>query len=292
MQFKEFLEIQRKKIDTSLYAFIQDAKTIKCHILKEAMAYTLCAKSKRLRPLLFLLVTDALGFKEDALPFACSLEMLHTYSLIHDDLPCMDNDDIRRGQPSCHKVYGEDIALLAGNALLNEALYLLSLYLKKYNFSADKISVVLAEIFLTTGNLLCGQALDLKDVSVTSKSLEEIYLYKTGCLFIFAVRLGCYICVANNKQVDLLTEFASKLGFMFQIQDDLLNIEGNAALLGKSVGSDFRKGKKTYPQLVGIEKATEKVMFLATKAKVLLRKCDFDTLKLEEFVDFLLTRKS
>ena len=239
--------------------------------LIDAMAYSLEAGGKRVRPyLVFSFNSLCGGSEESATAFACAIEMIHTYSLIHDDLPCMDNDDLRRGKPSNHKVFGEDIALLAGDALLTLAFETLT------NEKTVKI---------------CGTSACCRGVSVLSKYAgatgmiggREMDYKKTACLIKAACELGCISAGANDKQIKAASEFGECIGIAFQIQDDILDVTSSDEELGKPVGSDAENSKSTYVSLLGIEKCRELVDELTEKAVNALHGFDGDTKELEEF---------
>ena len=235
--------------------------------LIDAMAYSLEAGGKRVRPyLVFSFNSLCGGSEESATAFACAVEMIHTYSLIHDDLPCMDNDDLRRGKPSNHKVFGEDIALLAGDALLTLAFETLSKYAG------------------ATG-MIGGQVIDLmsENTNAPIEVLREMDYKKTACLIKAACELGCISAGANDKQIKAASEFGECIGIAFQIQDDILDVTSSDEELGKPVGSDAENSKSTYVSLLGIEKCRELVDELTEKAVNALHGFDGDTKELEEF---------
>ena len=217
----------------------------------EAMKYSLLAGGKRIRPLLLMATADTVGGNGyNYLPVACGLEMIHTYSLIHDDLPLMDNDDYRRGRLTNHKVYGDGMALLAGDALLTLAFEVM---LEQKNVSSDVLVETIREVAMCAGNygMVGGQALDIdaegKEISMTE--LNTLHAAKTGAMFIAAVRTGARLAGADSQQLLALTKFADLIGLAFQITDDILDVEGNLQEMGKTAGSDARKAKTTYVTL-------------------------------------------
>ena len=223
----------------------------------EAMAYSLEAGGKRLRPMLALeFCRLAGGEPEKAMPFACAVEMIHTYSLIHDDLPCMDNDDMRRGKPSCHKAFGEATALLAGDALLTKAFEMLS----KAELPPERIVKAAAILSRCAGidGMIGGQAVDLLNEAQTPDfdTLELTCRLKTAALLQAACLLGT-AAAGNDQMTDKAREYGLNLGLAFQIVDDILDVTGDSALLGKPVGSDAENGKTTFVTLCGLEKARE-----------------------------------
>ncbi|CAD7771543.1 MAG: Farnesyl diphosphate synthase [Candidatus Methanoperedenaceae archaeon GB50] len=228
----------------------------------EAMRYSLFAGGKRLRPILCLAATEIVGGKkETALPVACALEMIHTYSLIHDDLPAMDNDDFRRGKPTNHRVFGEAMAILAGDGLLTEAFYLLTypdLLEKIPPAQLVWISHLIAQAAGFRG-MVSGQVMDLEATGkeIGLEELKAIHDHKTGALIRVAVESGAIIGGGNKTEVEALKEYGTQIGLAFQIVDDVLDIEGNPEDMGKNIGSDEPQQKATYPKLVGLNEAKE-----------------------------------
>jgi len=228
----------------------------------EAMRYSLFAGGKRLRPILCLAATEIVGGKkETALPVACALEMIHTYSLIHDDLPAMDNDDFRRGKPTNHRVFGEAMAILAGDGLLTEAFYLLTypdLLAKIPPAQLVWISHLIAQAAGFRG-MVSGQVMDLEATGkeIGLEELKAIHDHKTGALIRVAVESGAIIGGGNRTEVEALKEYGTQIGLAFQIVDDVLDIEGNPEEMGKNIGSDEPQQKATYPKLVGLNEAKE-----------------------------------
>ncbi len=228
----------------------------------EAMRYSLFAGGKRLRPILCLAATEIVGGKkETALPVACALEMIHTYSLIHDDLPAMDNDDFRRGKPTNHRVFGEAMAILAGDGLLTEAFYLLTypdLLEKIPPAQLVWISHLIAQAAGFRG-MVSGQVMDLEATGkeIGLEELKAIHDHKTGALIRVAVESGAIIGGGNKTEVEALKEYGTQIGLAFQIVDDVLDIEGNPEEMGKNTGSDVPQQKATYPKLVGLNEAKE-----------------------------------
>lgn len=231
----------------------------------KSMRYSVLAKGKRLRPVMCLEACRVFGGNiQDAIPTACAIEMLHAQSLIHDDLPCMDNDDFRRGQPTNHKVFGEATAVLAGDALLSFAPQLI--LQKSKNFSGKTILKLLEEYFVTAGayGLIAGQVVDIESENkkISSQTLEFIHTHKTADLFKFALKSGAIIADANEVQILAMQEFGQKLGFAFQICDDILDETSTFEKLGKTLGKDKEAKKSTYTAIFGIEKARQEVICL------------------------------
>jgi geranylgeranyl diphosphate synthase type II len=228
--------------------------------LSRAVRYSLFAGGKRLRPALVLGAAEAVGGNlEDALPAAAAFEMIHTYSLIHDDLPSMDDDSLRRGRPTSHVVFGEAIAILAGDALQSHAFAVLADPLPPCRVPAERRLRALAELAKASGasGMVGGQVFDLESEGkrVDAATLERIHRHKTGALIRAAARVGAILGGAGEDDVDRLTRFGEEAGLAFQIVDDILDVEGSAQTLGKSAGKDARSGKATYPLVHGIEEA-------------------------------------
>lgn len=236
--------------------------------LMVAMHYSLSNGGKRIRPILMLEFCKMCGGKtEDALYTACALESIHTFSLIHDDLPCMDNDDLRRGKPSCHKAYGEDIALLAGDALAIDAFAKIT---ETTSVPSDRVLRVVKEIASAAGfaGMGGGQLLDLEneEISPDVQRLKLTYKLKTGKLIAAACKCGAILAGADEEKIALAENYGYDLGLAFQIIDDILDIEGDEALLGKPIGSDTQQNKTTYVTLYGLEKAKETASIITNRA--------------------------
>jgi geranylgeranyl diphosphate synthase, type II len=242
--------------------------------LSEAMTYSLKAGGKRIRPALAFSACEAAGGKtEDALPVACALEMIHTYSLIHDDLPAMDDDDLRRGRPTNHKVFGEALAILAGDGLLTEAFHVLAF--PDWQIPADrKIDIVriLAEGAGADG-MVAGQVLDLEyeGKACDETSLEKIHKHKTGKLLTASVLAGGRAGGAAGKAYDALRIYGESIGLAFQIADDILDLTATTEELGKDSKSDLKKGKATYPSILGMEASKKRAQALLDEALQAIR---------------------
>jgi geranylgeranyl diphosphate synthase type II len=235
--------------------------------LRDAIRYSLLAPCKRLRPTLVLFAADACGSNwEAALPAACAVEMIHCYSLVHDDLPAMDDDDLRRGRPTCHKAFGEAVAILAGDALLTLAFEVLAKDVQPADVAAH-CCAALAEA-AGPAALVGGQADDLAlqfaegDLSM----LEDIHARKTGAMFLVSLRLGGYVAGADGARQAALERFGRKVGLAFQIADDLLDVQGDESAVGKRVGKDSEHGKLTFPGLLGIEESRLRAQRLIDEA--------------------------
>lgn len=271
MDIKSIIKETAHKVEARLNELLPQEDTPPS-TLHKAMRYSVFAGGKRIRPLLCLESARACcGDPDVALHAACALETLHTYTLIHDDLPCMDDDDLRRGRPTNHKVFGEGIAVLAGDALLTEAFAMLTHIPanERYNVR-DYVS----ELAYQTGslNLVGGQVLDLEGEGrhLTLDELRAIHHGKTAALIMASVRLGGMAAGATQEQLDALTTYGRCLGLAFQIIDDLLDITSSPEILGKSIGKDAREQKATYPAVVGMEQARTEARELTAAAKAAL----------------------
>ncbi|WP_245959506.1 polyprenyl synthetase family protein [Neobacillus piezotolerans] len=259
--------------------------------LKEAMLYSLEAGGKRIRPLLVFAAMDAFGRNpEEGVAAAAAIEMVHTYSLIHDDLPSMDDDDLRRGKPTNHKVFGEAMAILAGDALLTYSFELLG----NMRASADaKLRLVmgLAKAAGASG-MVGGQAADMEgeDKELTLEQLEAIHINKTGRLLTFSVLAGAILSDADEEKIGMLTRFAFHLGLAFQIRDDILDLEGEVGTIGKPVGSDTANHKSTYPKLLTLEGAKNALESHIQRAKDELEQTGLETTLLLEITELIATR--
>ena len=261
-------------------------------IVSEAMKYSVRNGGKRIRPMLTLEFCKACGAEpEKALPLACAVEMIHTYSLIHDDLPCMDDDDYRRGKPSCHIAFGEANALLAGDALLTLAFETAV----KADIAAENVVRAVKELSYSAGilGMVGGQVLDLQNENkaLTLSELEQIHNLKTGELIRVACVLGCVAAGADEEKIKSAEAYAKGIGLTFQIVDDILDVTSDAETLGKPIGSDAENQKTTYVSLLGIEKSKEVAAELTRKAKAALAVYDENTEALSLLADNLLIRK-
>jgi geranylgeranyl diphosphate synthase type II len=267
MNLKAYLRSRQKEIDHALDRYLPKAST-KPATLHKAMRYSLFAGGKRLRPILCLAAAEACGGKiSNALPLACALECIHTYSLVHDDLPSMDNDDFRRGRPTCHKVFGEGIAILAGDALLTIAFEIVSSArpAPRYN-----MSILLREVAVAAGSqkLIAGQVADLEAEgrNVKRDELRFIHENKTAAILKTSVRLGAMSANADAKKLRAITQFGHELGLAFQVIDDILDVTQTSEILGKSAGKDIAAKKATYPAVIGLEKSRAEARRLTRQA--------------------------
>jgi geranylgeranyl diphosphate synthase type II len=264
--------------------------------LKESMTYSLLAGGKRLRPLLVIAACEALGGNRDAaIDTACSVEMVHTYSLIHDDLPAMDNDDYRRGKLTNHKVYGEAMAILAGDGLLTHAFYHLAQISRKHGIPADQVLAIMEDLSEMAGprGMVGGQVADMEaEQGLTDLSqLEYIHLHKTSDLIIFSLIAGGRIAGADEACIAALRSFGHHLGLAFQIQDDILDLIGDESKLGKKTQSDVKQDKVTYPFFIGLEKSQMEVARLTQEAKKIIIEAQIPyPERLLEIAEYLVSR--
>ena len=289
---KNYLEM----IEKALRGFLPQGKYTE-QTLIDSMEYSLMCGGKRIRPLLTLLFCELCGEKaEKALPFACALEMIHTYSLIHDDLPCMDDDDYRRGRKSNHKVYGEDIATLSGDALQSLAFEIMLREDTLNSVSADKAAKAACTLAKYSGALgmVGGQVIDIEseDKSAPIEVLSEMDEKKTAALIKAACEMGCIVGGADENQIKAASDYAHSIGIAFQIVDDILDVTATSEDLGKPAGSDSDNNKSTYVSLLGIDKCRELVDELTEKALLSLNAFSNDTQPLVDLALSLKNRKN
>ena len=259
MDIETYLRDRKKRIDSVLTTFLpleRDYPPTLC----EAMRYGVMGGGKRIRPILAMAAFDAGGGEGDAiLPFACALEYVHAYSLIHDDLPAMDDDDFRRGRPTVHKVFGEAVAVLAGDALLAEAFRTMGRGALDHGVAPEVALEIIHEVAVTAGwsGLVGGQTVDIESEgrAVDLPTLEYIHSHKTGALILVSLRTGARLSGISPERLEAITCYGERIGLVFQIVDDVLDVVGESATLGKHVGSDEAKKKATYPALLGVEES-------------------------------------
>ncbi|MBE6099526.1 MAG: polyprenyl synthetase family protein [Anaerovibrio sp.] len=285
---------ERKKIiEKALVEELQEDKALDPRLC-EAMKYSLTAGGKRLRPILVMAAADAIGATgTDYIHIACALEMIHTYSLIHDDLPAMDNDDYRRGKLTNHKVFGEGMAVLAGDALLTQAFEVI---LRQDNVPAEVLVQVVREVAIGAGpnGMGGGQSIDLEaeghQMAMTIDDLRKMHGAKTGALFRAAVRSGAIVAGAKPEELTALTRYADCFGLAFQITDDILDVVGDEAVIGKPVGSDERNEKSTYVTLTSLDEAKKMAADAVNEAVDALSMFGDKAAFLRELVECLLNR--
>jgi geranylgeranyl diphosphate synthase type II len=291
MLLDQYLAERSALVDKALGRFLPKA-TVKPATLHKAMRYSLFAGGKRLRPILALAAAEACGGPiESALSHACAVECVHTYSLIHDDLPCMDDDDLRRGRPTNHKVFGEGVAVLAGDALLTIAFEILSHAkpTRRYDMTA-----LIRELAVAAGSLwlIAGQVLDLEGEGkpTSPKDLKFIHQSKTAALLTASIRLGAMSANATETKLKALTDFGQALGLAFQVIDDILDVTQTSEKLGKSAGKDVAAQKATYPAVFGLERSRAEARRLTEAARAAVKPFGKDSAPLLALADYLLSR--
>jgi geranylgeranyl diphosphate synthase type II len=267
VNLKSYLTTRQKLIDRALDIYLPKANR-KPATLHRAMRYSLFAGGKRLRPILCLATAEACRGKiDDALPLGCAIECIHTYSLVHDDLPSMDNDDFRRGRPTCHKVFGEGIAVLAGDALLTIAFEIVSRARPRPRYDMSRL---LREVAVAAGSqkLIAGQVADLEaeGKNVKRRELQFIHQNKTAAILRSSVRLGAMSANADARKLATITQFGQRLGLAFQIIDDILDVTQTSEILGKSAGKDVAAKKATYPAVIGLQESRAEARRLTREA--------------------------
>ncbi|MFN3396152.1 MAG: polyprenyl synthetase family protein [Thermodesulfovibrionales bacterium] len=293
MDLKAYLNDRRQLVNAFIDNYFDSI--IKPDQLKDSIIYSLSAGGKRIRPILCIASYEACGGRaEDIVPYASAIEFIHTYSLIHDDLPAMDNDDLRRGKPTNHRVFGEGMAILAGDGLLTETFYLLSS--NPSNFDTKLVLEVINEIAISAGikGMVGGQAADLiyETKEPDSETLCFIHTHKTASLIKASVKVGGILADCNDERLDSLTNYGEKIGLAFQIIDDILDVEGETEVIGKPKGSDEKKKKMTYPRLYGIDKSRQMASELIEKAIGALSLFDEKAGPLRWIARYLIERKS
>jgi geranylgeranyl diphosphate synthase type II len=292
VELKRYLATRQREVDRALDRFLPKATT-KPATIHKAMRYSLFAGGKRLRPILCLAAAEACaGLTKNALPLACALECIHTYSLIHDDLPSMDNDDLRRGRPTCHKVFGEGIAVLAGDALLTIAFEIAAQTKTSPRYD---LAAILREIASAAGSrkLIAGQVADLEGESkpIDRAQLRYIHENKTAALLTTSVRLGAMSANASATQLSAISDFGRSLGLAFQVIDDILDVTQTSEKLGKSAGKDAAAHKATYPSVLGLEKSRREAARLTKQAHGALASLGGSAKTLHALANYLLERE-
>ncbi len=303
MDIKKYLQEKKEIVDLALEGYFPDIaaegrETRFTNSLYQAIRHSLFAGGKRIRPILSIAAFEATGGRGNGiLPFACALEMIHTYSLIHDDLPAIDNDDYRRGRPTCHKAFGEAVAILAGDALLTEAFQLMTGQMVRDHlpFGQGLVLNVINEIAQASGvsGMVGGQVVDIESEGkeFDLPTLQYIHTHKTGALIRVSVRSGARLGKADKETLKSLTHYGERIGLAFQIADDILNVKGKAETLGKSTGSDLFRGKATYPSLLGLEESKRRAEELVQSAISALSLFGEEANPLREIAQFIVTRE-
>jgi len=291
-----YLAERKEAVDRALDRFLLPADAFPLSI-HEAIRYSVFAGGKRLRPILVIAAAEvAGGAMEPVLPTACAFELIHTYSLIHDDLPAMDDDDLRRGRPTSHKVFGEAVAILAGDALFTLGMRLLAESFVQGDSNPALLPQLLAEVTDAAGTvgMIGGQVVDIESEGrvVSPSTLEYIHTHKTGALIRAAVRAGALLSAASEQGLAALTTYGERLGLAFQIVDDILDLEGDQEAMGKAVGSDQRKRKVTYPDFYGLEPSRKMATDLIREAKEALDLFGDKAMPLRTLADFILSRNA
>ncbi len=291
LPFSAYANDVRVEIDAALQRYTEfDVDTPAK--LRDAVQHSLLAPCKRLRPLLVLMAAEACGSeREAAMPAACAVEMIHTYSLIHDDLPAMDDDDMRRGRPTCHAKFGEAMGILAGDALLTKAFEVLARDLTDKAVAAACCSELAAAA--GPSGMVGGQVDDLAAEFQDNdlEHLEHIHRRKTGAMFLVSLRLGALVAGASDEQVNALATYGSNLGLAFQIADDLLDVRGDESAMGKRIGKDSDRGKLTFPALLGVDESTRRAEQLIDEACNALVVFGSAATQLESLARYVVERK-
>jgi len=295
-QLTTYLAEKKEIIDNEIARFVNSLNSDFAE-LKESILYSLNAGGKRLRPILCLASCEAVGADSArAIPVACAIEMIHTYSLIHDDLPCMDDDSLRRGKPTNHNVFGEATAILAGDALVTDAFYLISKSIVDSGISPTTGIKIIEDISRASGSMgmIGGQALDLSlegKEEILIDKVEEMHCLKTGALISCSITTGARVGGAGKEDLESFRIFGNNLGLAYQIIDDLLDIEGGDEI-GKDIGADIKKKKATYPSIVGIEAAKKKAEQLTNMAFAEIERFGEDAVPLRLITKYFGDRKS
>lgn len=289
---KPWLKAQQKLVDAELKRQLP-RENVRPATIHKAMRYSIFAGGKRLRPILCLAAAEACGGEvEHALAPACAVEIMHTYSLVHDDLPCMDDDDLRRGRPTSHKVFGEGVAVLCGDALLTEAFTIIAQTPATKRYTAREY---VSELAITGGSrkLIGGQILDLEGEgkSHTKKQLIQIHEAKTAALLTSSLKLGAMTANVTPKKLESIETFGYNLGLAFQVIDDILDVTQTTEQLGKTAGKDEAVDKSTYPAVIGLEKSKEEAARLTKKALDSLKPFGKNSARLEEIARYMLDRE-
>ena len=296
VSLKAYLNERKDMVDEAMDRFLPGEDRFPPLIFR-AMRHSVFAGGKRLRPILCMAAADTVGGDTPStLPVACAIEMIHTYSLIHDDLPAMDDDDLRRGMPTSHKVFGEGIAVLAGDALLTEAFHLMSCREHRGAVQAESLLAAISEIAVAAGfdGMVGGQVVDLESEGKAGdmETLDYIHTHKTEALLTVSIRAGALLSEASTADLAALTAYGRGIGLAFQITDDILDIEGDSETLGKDTGSDAAHSKMTFPALLGLEASRRKAQESIDEARAALAHFDHRADPLRMIATFIIERKS
>ena len=296
MDLKNYLRNRSTLVDQAMARYLPAGNRMP-QSLHQSMRYSVFAGGKRLRPILMIAACEAVGGSaQDVLHAACALEMIHTYSLVHDDLPAMDDDDFRRGHPTNHKVYGEATAILAGDALLTEAFRLLADAKANTGVSAEKALRVIELLARYAGSqgMVGGQVVDMESEGkeIDFPTLEYIHTHKTGALILASVQIGAILGGGDEEQVAVLARFGGAAGLAFQVADDILDVVGEQARIGKDIGSDQERGKATYPALLGVSEARIRARELCDVAVEALNPLGDNATTLRSLARYIIDRSS
>jgi len=296
LDIDRYLRNRKELIDAALMKIVPNERDYPPKLCK-AMRYSILNGGKRIRPILAMAAFDAVGGKGDTiLPFACALELIHTYSLIHDDLPAMDDDDFRRGKPTVHRVFGEAVAILAGDGLLTGAFQTMSHGALEHGIDLEMSMEIIREISQTAGfsGLVGGQVMDIESEGRAADlpTVEYIHTHKTGALILASLRTGAKLGGASSDKLEAITRYGERIGLAFQIVDDILDVIGESSTLGKEVGSDEARKKATYPGVVGIEESKRLAENLVKEAIAHLTILEEKAEPLEEIARYLVRRTS
>lgn len=296
MSLDDYLKARKKIVDEALDRYLPGEDTFPPAIFK-SVRYSVFAGGKRIRPILCMASAEAVGGNiETVLPVACALELIHTYSLIHDDLPVMDDDDYRRGKPTNHKVFGEDIAILAGDALLTEAFRLMSKREFADEIPSDRLLAVIGDISEAAGffGMVGGQVVDVQSEGkeVGEEILDYIHTHKTAVMIVASIRAGAVLSGAGENEIGALSDYGRNIGLAFQIADDILDVEGEQEILGKDIGSDRSRGKVTFPALFGLEASRKKGRDLVDNALADIAQFDSRAEPLRMIATYIIERSS
>jgi geranylgeranyl diphosphate synthase type II len=293
MTFPEYLQAQQQRVDGALHHAVPQESTPPESIHK-AMRYSLFAGGKRIRPVLCMAAAEAVSDNPAGIESAaCTLELIHTYSLIHDDLPAMDDDDMRRGRPTCHKVFGEALAILAGDGLLTHAFQVLA----QLDCDAARKAKLAQELAIgsgTVGGMIAGQVHDIEGEGKhpTVALLESIHRAKTGALLRASLRMGGIYAASDDEQLAALSAYGEHIGLAFQIVDDVLDVEESSETLGKTAGKDAKQKKVTFPAVYGLERSREMAEEERLAAHLSLRSFDDRADRLRQLADYIVKRKA